>query len=251
MKRFVLAAACFACAAFVSTAVALADVRVTDQTYIRHDGGSDTVIANCSNNAPGSTFGGHRQQNEPAVAIDQNDASFIAAGANDYCIVPETGDAWEGVYVSSNGGASWIDSLLPGYPGDTSAEGQASPLYGVDTAAGDPIMDWDNTQNLFVGGIAFNRTVPVNPNAHAIPTNGHMFVATYRRDPAAPLGVDYLRTVIVGQGTPGTVPGREGNPQPDPVLALDEPRRLVLDADQAEQGHDQRAGSRCRGCAER
>src|ERR671937_2211528 len=206
MKRLVLASACFACAAFVSSAVALADVKMTDQAYVRHDVGTDTVIANCSNTAPGSAFGGHRQQNEPAVAIDQKNASFIAAGANDYCIVPETGDAWEGVYVSSNGGATWTDSLLPGYPGDTSAEGQASPLFGVDTAAGDPIMDWDNSQNLFVGGIAFNRTVPVNENAHAIPSNGHMYVATYVRDPSAPLGIRYLRTVIVGQGTPAAWP---------------------------------------------
>src|SRR5690242_18462404 len=37
MKRLVLAAACLACAAFVSTAVALADVKVTDQAYVRHD----------------------------------------------------------------------------------------------------------------------------------------------------------------------------------------------------------------------
>jgi hypothetical protein len=221
MKRLVLAATCFVCAAFVSSAVAFADVKVTDQVYVRHDGGSDTVIANCSNNASGTAFGGNRQQNEPAVAIDQQDSSFIAAGANDYCIVPETGDSWEGVYVSANGGATWTDSLLPGYPGDTSAEGQASPLFGVDTAAGDPIMDWDNSQNLFVGGIAFNRTVPVNPNAHAIPTNGNMFVATYRRDPSAPLGIDYLRTVIVGQGTPGNFPAA-GRFNDKPSLKVDD-----------------------------
>jgi hypothetical protein len=206
--------------AFATSAVALGDVKVSDQTYVRHDGGADTVIANCNNDAPGTAFGGNRQQNEPAVAIDQSDAPFIAAAANDYCIVPETGDAWEGVYVSKNGGATWINSLLPGYPGDTSAAGKASPLFGVDTAAGDPIMDWDNTQNLFVGGIAFNRTVPVNPNASAIPTNGNMYVATYRRDPAAPLGIAYLRTVVVGRGTPGMFPAA-GRFNDKPSLKVD------------------------------
>jgi len=57
--------------------------------------------------------------------------------------VPSFGDGWEGVYVSANGGASFTDSLLPGYPGDTSSAGQASPIFPVDTAVSDPILDWD------------------------------------------------------------------------------------------------------------
>ncbi|MDQ2911313.1 MAG: glycoside hydrolase [Actinomycetota bacterium] len=183
------------------------EAKVSDQPYVRHDGGTDGTIATCNNESlTGTTPGGNRQQNEPTVAIDQKDSSFIAAGANDYCTVPATRDAWEGVYVSNDGGGTWIDSLLPGYPGDTSTEGKASPLYGVDTNSGDPIMDWDNSQNLFVGGIAFNRTVPVNENASALPSNGNMYVATYKRDASQPLGVDYLRTVIVGKGTPGAFP---------------------------------------------
>ena len=221
MRRFSFLAVLAAATAAIAAGAAAADVKVSDQTYVRHDGGTDTVIANCSNDSPGTAFGGNRQQDEPTVAIDQKDSSFIAAGANDYCIVPETGDSWEGVYVSTTGGASWTNSLLPGYPGDTSTEGQASPLFGVDTAAGDPIMDWDNSQNLFVGGIAFNRTVPVNPNAHAIPSNGNMYVATYRRDPAAPLGIDYLRTVIVGPGTPGNFPAA-GRFNDKPSLKVDD-----------------------------
>ena len=206
MRRLLLVVALAASASIAVAGSAAADVKITDQPYVRHDGGTDAGIANCSNDAAASTAGGNRQQNEPAVAIDQKDASFIAAAANDYCLVPETTDAWEGVYVSRNGGSSWTDSLLPGYPTDTSAAGQASPLYGVDTASGDPVMDWDNSQNLFVGGIAFNRTVTRNENANSIATNGHMYVATYVRDPSAPLGIRYLRTVIVGQGTPGAWP---------------------------------------------
>jgi len=79
--------------------------------------------------------------------------------ANDDCTVPSFGDGWEGVYVSANGGASFTDSLLPGYPGDTSSAGQASPIFPVDTAVSDPILDWDTLGDLSVGGIAFNRTV--------------------------------------------------------------------------------------------
>jgi hypothetical protein len=174
---------------------AFADTVVTDRIYVRHDGGSDAVIRNCANDAPGNQFGGNLPANEPALAIKPDESSFMVASANDYCI--GTGgepDSWQGVYVSSVGGSSWIDSLLPGYPGDTSREGRASPLFGTNHVAADPILDWDNDGNLFAGGIAFNRTKPIN---------GNTFVATYHRDPASPLGIDYLRTVITGRGTPG------------------------------------------------
>ena len=59
---------------------------------------------------------------------------------------------------------------MPGYPQDTSAEGQASPLFGDHTDAGDPIAAFDSDGNLFVGGISFNRV-----QAH----KGDVWVATY------------------------------------------------------------------------
>ena len=85
-----------------------------------------------------------------------------------------TTDAWAGFYYSSNKGASWVNSLLPGYP-DTSTEGQASPLYRFTAAAGDPVQDWDRANRLFYGGIAFNRTRPAN---------GSVWVARYDWGPA-------------------------------------------------------------------
>ena len=53
---------------------------------------------------------------------------------------------------------TWIDSLLPGYPTDTSPEGLASPLQqrGI-TNAGDPVQAWDLQGRLFYMGNAFNR----------------------------------------------------------------------------------------------
>jgi hypothetical protein len=203
MTRLPFATALVSLVVLTCSAVALADVRITDQKYVRHDGGSDAVIANCFNDSPGTAFGGNRQGNEPSVAIKPDEPKFIVASANDYCTVPSTVDAWEGVYVSKNGGGAWTDSLLVGYPGDTSAAGQASPL---ESNSGDPILDWDNFGNLFVGGISFNRTFTVEPTSPVTPTNGHMYVATYQRDRAAPLGIKFLRTVIVGAGTPGRFP---------------------------------------------
>ena len=174
------------------------DTPVSDQIYIRHDGGLDPTIDACDDDSNTGTAGGNRQQNEPTVAINPSNTDVLTAGANDYCTVPTTTDAWMGFYVSTDGGATWINSLNPGYPGDTSAEGMASPTFGRALAAGDPIMDWDNENRLFYGGISFNRTQP---------GNGDVLVSTWEYAPGTPLDMDYLRTVIVGKGTP-SVAGR-------------------------------------------
>ena len=95
------------------------------------------------------------------------------------------GGTWAGFYRSTNSGATWVDSLLPGYPTDTSPEGLASPLQqrGI-TNAGDPVQAWDLQGRLFYMGNAFNRVAP---------QNGSVWVATYDQDAA-----HYVRTVIVG-----------------------------------------------------
>jgi hypothetical protein len=69
----------------------------------------------------------------------------------------------------------------------------ASPLHGRQAEAGDPLLAFDSDGRLFAGGIAFNR---VNPQ------NGDMWVATYASTANGSYPKDYLRTVIVGQGTP-------------------------------------------------
>src|SRR5437773_3303586 len=102
------------------------DVRVTrDATpasYFRYDGSSDATTAACST--------GRRSQNEPTVAVDPRDTRVRTAGANDYCAAIVNGDVWVGYYRSTSGGASWQDSLVPGYPADSSAAGVTSPVHG-------------------------------------------------------------------------------------------------------------------------
>ena len=192
MKRFTLAVAGSLAVAATFALTASADVRITDQTYVRHDGGSDATILSCNSDAPGTTAGGERQQNEPTAAINPLDVNKMTAGANDYCTVPTVGDAWAGFYYSSNKGSTWVNSLLPGYPTDTSAEGQASPLYRFVLGAGDPVQDWDRANHLYYGGIAFNRVKPGNAS---------IWVARYNWAPqnAVP---DHEFTKIVSRGTP-------------------------------------------------
>ena len=195
MRRCILAAAPTALAALAFVSAAAADTSITDRPYVRHDGGSDVTIASCNDDSPGTTAAGERQQNEPTAAVNPLSTMKLTAGANDYCTVPTTTDAWAGFYWSGNGGATWVNSLLPGYPTDTSAEGRASPLFGLVTSAGDPVQDWDRSNHLYYGGIAFNR---------ARPANASIWVARYNW--GAPFAAPHYEfTTIVSRGTPSPI----------------------------------------------
>jgi len=150
-----------------------------------------------------------RMQNEPTLAIDPRDTSVWTAGSNDYCTVPTAGDAWAGFYRSTNGGKNWTDSLLPGYKGDTSAQGTSSPLAamvaGGALAAGDPMMSWDGQGDLFYMGNNFNRGVENGVSARFRDNTGDIWVATYGPNTTdhSTDGSKYLRTVILATNTFG------------------------------------------------
>jgi hypothetical protein len=171
----------------VPAAAAPGDVKVSDRAYVRADGGTDVTIASCSTN--------NRQQNEPTAAVAPHNQRLMTSGANEYCTSPTTGGTWAGFYYSGDGGGTWVNSLLPGYPTDTSAAGQASPLYQLGlTNAGDPVQAWDNNGHLYYGGIAFNR---------ARPATGSIWVAryTWTSGPAP----TYEYTTVAARGTPSPI----------------------------------------------
>jgi hypothetical protein len=162
-----------------------ADTRVTNDTsgnYRRYNGTVDPTMLSCNT--------GRRTQNEPSVAIDPSNPMIMVAGSNDYCaeIRNGSGNVWAGYYRSTNGGGTWSNSLVPGYPADTSAAGTASPTHGSCAAAGDPTQSFDGAGHLYYGFICFNR---------AKPTNGSIYVARYDSH-----GASYVRTVRVERGTP-------------------------------------------------
>jgi hypothetical protein len=170
--------------AFAPPLQAASDARVTLDsaagTYLRYDGKSDATMEACSI--------GRRQQNEPTVAVDPFDTDVVVAGSNDYCASVVNGEVWSGYYRSEDGGTTWTNSLVPGYPHDESEAGLASPLHGTCAASGDPTQAFDADGNLFYGFICFNRSKPIN---------GGVYVATYADD-----GSTYRRTVLVKKGTP-------------------------------------------------
>lgn len=111
--------------------------------------------------------------NEPAVAVDPDDPMHIVAASNDYS--QPNRDAWVGYYVSWDGGETWVRDLIPGYrEGDT-----LNPLsfFG---GAGDPVVCFDGSGNVFISGICFKRASnPFNPFGLGLaqgPDNG-IFVA--------------------------------------------------------------------------
>lgn len=185
------------------------DDKVTGLTCVRHDGGTDQAIEHCNDGSTSDVVvdpaggdsdpndgGNRRQGNEPFAVIDPTDPDTIVAGWNDYS-QSDLGAGWQGFGYSRDGGETWVNSYVPGYPADTSAEGMASPLYGRHTEAGDPIAAFDNVGNLYVGGISFNRGGAIN---------GDVFVARYDAADVAIEGpnypADYQFTRVVGVGTP-------------------------------------------------
>ena len=187
------------------------NVRVThdqDSSYVSAHtlGGSgvytDPVLARCGVD--------RRMQNEPTIALDPRNPDVRTSGSNDYCTVPTVGDAWAGFYRSSDGGSNWVDSLLPGYNGDTSPEAKSSPISamvkGGALAAGDPVQAWDTSGNLFYMGNNFNRGTGDGNSARFRDNTGDVWVATYApKDPASSAtdGQKYLRTVILATNTFG------------------------------------------------
>jgi len=152
------------------------------------------------------------QQNEPSVAVHPLNPNLIAVGMNDVRTLAISDDAWQGLAVSTNGGASFdFEALVPGFPGDTSADGVASPVRG-NQAASDPWLAFNNFGNLFFAFIAFQRTPPGRPDFDPADTNA-IAVAKYL---ATPGGVQYQKTVVVEQGTVGL--GRQEDKE---ALAVD------------------------------
>jgi hypothetical protein len=208
-----------------SHAVVGANVKVTDDNN-NVDGGLGNVTP--------SKDAQNRQSNETTVSISPaaspvtgQAGDIVAEASNDYRLVPHTGDTWMPIYLSFDGGATWFGSppfpngyntMVPGFPTDTSPAGLASPLLGLD-GAGDPVIRFDRSGNLLVGGIAFNRDFDQGER----PLDTVSFVARYAYTPGTPATAStptsagspphftYQGTSIVDRGAIGfAVPGVVG-----------------------------------------
>lgn len=149
------------------------------------------------------------RQNEPSLAINPRDKRVMVGSSNDYCAVYNDGEdgngapipsgpIWLGYYRSENSGGSFVSSLVPGYPGDTSQLGALSKAR--EASAGDPVLAWDADGRLFMGAEASDDP------AGSFKTFGDVWVARYVN--AAGTGGDtlndgqtYAGTTIVARGS--------------------------------------------------
>jgi hypothetical protein len=147
------------------------------------------------------------RQNEPAVEIDPRDPRVIVGSSNDYAGVyagstpgnfVAAGPIWLGYYRSEDGGAHFVSSLVPGYPGDTSPY---AALAQIRTASsGDPVIAWDKHGRVFMGSESSDDP------AGSLKTFGDEWVATYV-NPDGPSGntlndgKQFARSVIVAKGS--------------------------------------------------
>ena len=120
-----------------------------------------------------------RQQVETTVAIDPHNTSIMVAGAQDLRLKPPE-HRWHGYYRSTDGGQTWITSLLPGFPGDSSPAGLSSPLHTSNTTS-DPVLAFDRQGNLYYAGLVFNVSAN-GPLGNGPIGNTVAFVAKYAND---------------------------------------------------------------------
>ena len=162
MKKTVATRLAILTVAAIPAGGALADVRLTNDfpgggyvsTYTLATGNpyTDATLDECSRS--------RGRQNEPAVAVNPRNINVIIGSSNDYCGVYNdgsdadgapipSGPIWLGYYRSTNSGASFQSSLVPGYPGDTSPY---AALAHIRTASsGDPVIAWDAHGRVFMG----------------------------------------------------------------------------------------------------
>jgi hypothetical protein len=148
----------------------------------------------------------HGRQNEPAAAVDPRDTRVLLGSSNDYCGVYNRGAAagavgpiWLGYYRSTDSGASWTSSLVPGYPDDTSPYAALSQARTA--SAGDPVIAWDRHGRAFFGSESSGDP------AGTAKTFGDVFVARFR-NPAGPDapntardGLQYYGTTVIAHGS--------------------------------------------------
>src|SRR5512134_4020261 len=142
---------------------------------------SDDVNAIVDDVANTLTTSPKRLQPEPTIAIDPSDPDIIAAGAQDFRKTTElreacTGNRWNGLYISTDGGSTFPDNrLVPGFFTDTSGEEDESEMFGLCLNT-DPVIVFDDQEHMYYSHIAFND-VPQGTTTRS--TVGVLYVSVY------------------------------------------------------------------------
>jgi hypothetical protein len=199
---------------------------------------TDAVAGQNINMVSGTQFPGGdpylQRQNESSMAVSSRNPQHLLGGANDYRSVDipfppdtengvekETGDAWVGVFTSTDGGQTWSSTLVPGYPQDQSPAGVTSPLHGFAVAT-DPTVRAGTHGLFYYSGLAFAR-------GNNAPSG--VFVATFQDQNNKGNGAGAIQQQKNGAGSPflylnSTLvdTGTSGQFLDKPWIAVDVPR---------------------------
>jgi len=130
--------------------------------------------------------GQHGPANEVSVAVDPLDPLHAIGGAKDYSVsylsdVADCGEytVWMGAFATFDGGLTWTNDLVPGFPGDP----RDSPLRG-NTCNTDPVMAFDDDGTAWFHALNYDggredSPVPiVNPlGTHDLYTGSQLYFA--------------------------------------------------------------------------
>ena len=138
----------------------------------------------------------NQKQVEVDAAANPLNPNHIVAGFIDYQVVvnenpalePES-SAWCGFSFSVNG-RTWKNTLVPGFPADTSTAGKSSPIFG-NSRCGDPSIAWDTSGHVFYEGLA-----------EAASGATTLFVARFTDPDDGSGGLLYDYTAVISSGNP-------------------------------------------------
>lgn len=144
------------------------------------------------------------KRQQPETSIATSPAGTIVAAAQDLRrarIQQATcgGNRWNGLYRSTDGGATWTNALVPGFcsattpaeRGVTAEQPNGSPMQAFD-ANTDPVVAFDRDGNLYYAHIAIAEApLATTPPCFA----GRIFVSTYTNEAAT-----YTRTIPIPAG---------------------------------------------------
>ena len=140
----------------------------------------------------------NQKQVEVDAAANPLNPNHIVAGFIDYQTVANevpslepTSSAWCGFSFSANG-KTWKNTLVPGFPADTSTAGKSSPIFGA-SQCGDPSVAWDTSGHVFYEGLAEGSS-----------GGATLFVARFTDPDDGSGGLLYDFTVAIATGNPSS-----------------------------------------------
>ncbi len=135
----------------------------------------------------------HGPGNEVSVAVNPTNPLNVAGGAKDYTVsymtnapTPACGQytVWMGTFSSMDGGMTWTNDLMPGFPGDD----RTSNIKG-NLCSTDPVVAFDDDGTLVYSGLNYGGSRPgqlpplpnpLYPGASDLATTSQVFFATSR-----------------------------------------------------------------------